>query len=46
MIDVEDVNLAAFVVDAIPDTVLTASGAPHAFERRAQLRADTMRFPT
>jgi hypothetical protein len=46
MIYVKDMNLAAFVVDAISDTVVATPGAPQAFERSAQPCADTMRFPT
>jgi hypothetical protein len=46
MIDVKDMNLAALVVDAISDTIFTAPGAPQAFERSVQPRADTMRFST
>jgi len=34
MIDVKDMNLAVLVIDAIPDTIFAASGAPHALERR------------
>jgi hypothetical protein len=46
MIDVKDMNLTALVVDAIPDTIFTAPGAPPALERSLQPRADTMRFST
>ena len=44
MIDIEDMNLAALVVDAIPDPVFTASGAPEPFERSVQSSAHSMRF--
>lgn len=46
MIDIKNMNLVKLVVDAIADTILTAPGAPHAFERSVQRRADTMRFST
>jgi hypothetical protein len=46
VIDVEDMNLAELVVDAISGTIFTAPGAPQALERSVQRRADTMRFST
>lgn len=44
MINVKDVDLAALVVDAIPDSVFTAPGTPESFERSVQWSADAMRF--
>jgi hypothetical protein len=46
MVDVKDLNLAALVVDAISNAIFTAPGAPQAFERSVQRRADPMRFST
>jgi hypothetical protein len=46
MVDVKDLDLATLVVDAVSDSILTAPGAPHTFERSLQRRADTMRFST
>jgi hypothetical protein len=44
MVNVKDVYLAALVVDAIPDSVFTASGTPESFEWSVQWSADAMRF--
>lgn len=43
MVNVEDVDLVALVVDAIPDSILTASGTPEPFERSVQWSSDAMR---
>ncbi|GAB3509624.1 hypothetical protein GCM10027575_21100 [Phytohabitans suffuscus] len=44
MVNVKDVNLAALVVDAIPDSIFTASGTPESFKGSVQWSADAMRF--
>jgi len=44
MVNVKDEDPAALVVDAIPDSVLTASGTPETFEGSVQWSADAMRF--
>lgn len=43
MIDIEHVNDAIHVVNAIADAVLTSSGPPLTGKRRTQRRADAMR---
>jgi hypothetical protein len=40
MIDVQDIDQAAFVVDAVADPVLTAARAPQTLERSPQGRSD------
>jgi hypothetical protein len=44
MVNVKDVDLATLVVDAIPDSVLTASSTPECFEWSVQWSTDAMRF--
>jgi len=46
MVDVEDLDLAALVVDVIPDAIFPAPGTPQAFERCMQRCTDTMWFST
>jgi hypothetical protein len=44
MVNVKDEDPAALVVDAISDSVFTASGTPESFEGSVQWSADAMRF--
>jgi hypothetical protein len=43
VLDVEDVDGAAWLVDAVADPVRAASGSPLAFERFAEWRTDLLR---
>jgi hypothetical protein len=46
MVDINDVDFVAFIVDAISDAIFTTPGAPQAFERSMQWRAEATWFPT
>lgn len=45
VVNVEDMDLAAFVVDAVTDAVLATSRAPQAVKRGLKRRSHTPRLP-